>query len=338
MTGAGRVPVRPGMRTDAGRGWRAVVGAAGQAVAGSPRLWLLGIVAFAVRGGLLLLTLPILTIPSPVLLSILFRADIGTAGPTPAFQTTAAVLAVLTALAILVAIIVSAWCDLLAFEETTRDDASLELRLGRAPRPFGRQRTSMLLWLAAIQAAAMLPVLALVMAIVGGLETTVTDQLQRPSELSTPLVLRVLADLGGFLVVGVVLLGFLEVVVSLASRRLLVAGAGLLPDGPGERTETRLAVAGALRLLRHPIRVLGVAAVSWAVALAVLVAAIASVSLAWSAVRPGLDALVVSGDPARLASAPIAVALLCTVWLAVLCLCGLATAFRTALWTMDSLR
>ena len=39
------MPLTPGMRTSAGRGWRSSVGAAGQAVVGSPRLWLLGIVA-----------------------------------------------------------------------------------------------------------------------------------------------------------------------------------------------------------------------------------------------------------------------------------------------------
>jgi hypothetical protein len=326
------------MRTSGGRSSRAAMGIAGQAVAGSPRLWLLGTVAFAVRGGLLLLTLPILTIPSPVLLSILFRDEIGTAGPSPALQSTAVAFAVVTALFVLVAIMVSAWCDLLAFEELTREDVTLELRLGRAAHPFGRDRTSMLLWLAAIQAAAILPLLALVMVVVGDLEGTVTTEVQRPSDIAIPLLARVVGDLGGYLVVGAVLIGILEVIVSLATRRLLVARAGLLPHGPGERTETRLAVAGALRLIREPIRVLGTALVSWSIAVAALLVAIVSVTLAWAAIRPGLQALVASGDVVRLASAPVAVALLCTVWLAVLCLCGLATAFRTALWTTDTLR
>jgi hypothetical protein len=332
------MPLTPGMRTGAGRGWRAAVDVAGQAVAGSPRLWLLGIVGFAVRGGLLLLTLPILTIPSPVLLSSLFREGIGTAGPSPAFQSTAVVLAVLTALCVLAAILASAWCELLAFEAVTRDDVTLDLRLGRQARPFGRERTSILLWLAAIQAAAMLPLLALVMVVVGTLESTVTTQVQRPTDLATPLLLRVVGDMGGYLIVGLVLIGVLEVLVSLASRRLLAARAGLLPDGPGERTETRLAVGGALRLVRQPLRVVPIVVVSWAVALGALLAGVGSVTLAWTAIRPGLQALAASGDPVRLASAPVAVALLCTVWLAVLCLCGLATAFRTALWTADTLR
>jgi hypothetical protein len=245
---------------------------------------------------------------------------------------------VLTALCVLVAILVSAWCELLAFEAVTRDDATLDLRLGRPARPFGRDRTSILLWLAAIQAAAMLPLLALVMVVVGTLESTVTTQVQRPTDLSTPLLLRVVGDLGSFIVLGLVLVGVLEVIVSLATRRLLAARAGLLPDGSGERTETRLAVAGALRLVRRPVRVVPVALVSWGAALGTIVAGVTSVTLAWTAIRPGLQALAVSGDPVRLASAPVAVAMLCTVWLAVLCLCGLATAVRTALWTADALR
>ena len=47
---------------------------------------------------------------------------------------------------------------------------------------------------------------------------------------------------------------------SLASRRLIVARLGLLPDGAGEPTEGRLAVGGALRLVRQPLRVGGIAA------------------------------------------------------------------------------
>lgn len=338
VAGAGHVPLTPGMRTSAGRGPGAVLGTAAQAVGGSPRLWLLGIVAFAVRGGLILLTLPILTIPSPVLLSILFREEIDTAGPSSVFEVTAVTLAIVTALAVLVAIVVSAWCDLLAFETITRDDVTLDLRLGREPHPFGAARTSVLLWLAAIQAAAMLPLLVLVMVIVGTLQGAVTSQVQRPTDLDTPLLLRVVGDLGGYLALGLVLVAVLEVVVSLASRRLLAGRAGLLPDGPGERTETRLAVAGALRLVRRPLRVTSVALVSWGVAIVALALGVVGITLAWAATRPGLQALAASGDAVRLASAPVALALLCAVWLAVLCLCGLATAFRSALWTMDTLR
>jgi len=326
------------MRTGTGRGARAAASAAAQAVGGSLRLWLLGIVAFAVRGGLLLLTLPILTIPSPVLLSILLRDEIGTAGPSPGFQAITLVLALGTALGVLVAILVSAWCDLQAFEVLVRDDATLDLRLGRAPHPFEADRTSMLLWVAAIQAAAFIPVLVLVMVVVGNLQGVVTSEVQRPTDLATPLLVRVAADLGEYLVGAVVLIAIVEVLVSLASRRLLAARAGLLPRGPGERSEIRLALAGALRLVRHPVRVLGVALVSWSVALVAIVMGVAGVTLAWTATRPALQALAASGDTVRLASAPVALVLLCAVWLAVLCLCGLGSAFRTALWTTDALR
>ena len=166
-----------------------------------------------------------------------------------------------------------------------------------------------------------------------------TTQVQQPTDLATPLPLRVLGDLGGYLVVGVVLIGVLEVLVSLASRRLLVARAGLLPDGPGERTESRLAVAGALRLVRHPFRVIPVAAVSWGVALGAMLAGAASVTPRMDGhppEPPGPRGLRATWSGWR--APPWRSRSLCTVWLAVLCLCGLATAFRTALWTMDTLR
>ncbi len=76
-----RGPVAPGMRTDSGRGRRRCRrhGGLGRRRR-DPGLWLLGLVGFGARGGLVLLTLPVLTIPSPVLLSILFRDEIGHGG------------------------------------------------------------------------------------------------------------------------------------------------------------------------------------------------------------------------------------------------------------------
>ncbi|MEZ4597366.1 MAG: hypothetical protein R3C32_11440 [Chloroflexota bacterium] len=335
MTGAGPVPLAPGMRTTDGRGPGAALGAAAQAVASSPRLWLLGSWRSPSGAGWCSWTLPILTLPSLVLLSILFRDEIGTAGPTPALQAAA---------------IVPpsrpprhagrhrglAWCDLLAFEAVTQDDATLELRLGRTAR-LGAARGSVLLWLTAIQAAAVLPLLLLAM-VVPAASRVVTSQVQRPT-------------------------GHLHAAGAPGRRRpgrlsRVGPGDGRDPGGAGEprfptaaRGARGAAARRARRAVRDParggrrppagpttLREMGVALVSWGVAVLAAVAGVVSVSVAWAATRPGLQALATSGDTARLAAAPVALALLCAVWLAVLCLCGCATAFRTAVWTMDALR
>ena len=136
------------------------------------------------------------------------------------------------------------------------------------------------------------------------------------------------------------LIALIEVLVSLASRRLIVARLGLLPDGAGEPTEGRLAVRGALRPVRQPLRVAGIArAVLAARRLVAIVLAVGGLSLAWGADAPGTA---VAGTDrmtwARCWVRCFAVAAERASGSAALCLCGLASAFRSSLWTMDTLR
>jgi hypothetical protein len=332
-------PVAPGMRTDSGRGPAAVIGTAAEIVISDPGLWLLGLVGFGARGGLVLLTLPVLTIPSPVLLSILFRSELGTSGTTASFDTLALVAATLTGVVVLAAILISAWAELNAVERSVLDRHTTTLRLGRPARPLApRERSGLLLWVAAIQAAGLLPILVLVLILVVRLSGVVTSELERPTDMDLPLFGRLIRDstvpLAGMLLVVAVV----EVLVSLASRRLIVARLALLPDGAGETTEGRLALGGVLRAVRQPLRVAGIAVVSWMTALAAIVVAVVGLSLAWGATRSGLLELGRAADLAALAGASFATFLLSAVWIGALCLCGLASAFRSALWTMDTLR
>ncbi len=91
---------------------------------GTPRRWLRPIRycgcwaswALPPEAALILLTLPVLTIPSPVLLSIVFREELGTSGTAPSFDVLTAVVAAITGIGVLVAILVSAWAELHAVE------------------------------------------------------------------------------------------------------------------------------------------------------------------------------------------------------------------------------
>lgn len=333
------VPVAPGMRTSEGRGVAAVVSVATDAVVADPGIWLLGILGAAVRGGTLVLALPIMTIPSPVLLSVLFREQLGTSGPTQAFGVMAFVLALLSAIGVLVALLVSAWCDLTAFERIIRSDAASDLRLGRTPRVLGpEERRGMWLWVAAIQAVALIPMLVLVWAIVGSLQGAVTTEVQQPTDLATPLVVRVLGGFGPILLVMLVLVAIAEVVVSTATRRLLTARVGCLPDGIGERTETRLVIAGGLRAVTRPARVWPVAILSWSVGIGALGIALVADMVGWSLTRPALD-VVAAGSGSNGAIGPaIMIGVMSAIWLGGLVLLGLAGAFRSAMWTMETLR
>ncbi|MCY7418042.1 MAG: hypothetical protein LH650_06020 [Chloroflexi bacterium] len=332
-------PVTPGMRTDSGRGTGAVVSTAAAVVAADPALWLLGIVGFGVRGGLILLTLPVLTIPSPVLLSILFRNELNTSGTSASFDVLAAAAAALTGIVALLAILISAWAELHSIERCVASPLSGTLRLGRPARRLEpRERSSVLLWVAAVQAAGLMPILLLTFLLVGRIGRLVATELQTPSDLAMPLIARVARDIAPTLLGVLLIVAVIEVLVSVASRRLVIARLGLLPDGAGERTEGRLAIHGALRGVRQPLRVAGVAAMSWATAAVAILVAVGSLSLAWGATRQGLAALGRSGDMGAMLGALIMACLLSVVWIGALCLCGLASAFRGSLWTMDTLR
>ena len=332
-------PLTPGMRTDSGRGAAAVVSTAAAVVAADPVLWLLGIVGFGARGGLVLLTLPVLTIPSPVLLSIVFRDQLGTSGLNSSFDVLAIIAAAVTGIIALLAILVSAWAELNAVERCAAEPHSEALRLGRSPRQLAAsERRSLLLWVAAVQATGLVPILVLMLLFVGRLTGVVSNELQQPSDLETPLIVRIVRDATPALVGLLLLIAVIEVLVSLASRRLIVARLGLLPDGAGEPTEGRLAVHGALRLGRQPLRVAGVAALSWLTALVAIVVAVGGLTLAWGLTRQGLLSLGHTSDLGAMLGALITACLLSAVWIGAFCVCGLASAFRSSLWTMDTLR
>jgi hypothetical protein len=327
------------MRTDSGRGAGAAVATAAAVVAADPVLWLLGIVGFGARGGLVLLTLPVLTIPSPVLLSIMFRNELDTAGTTSSFDVLAVMAAGVTGVVALLAIVVSAWAELNAVERCVAEPHSETLRLGRSPRPLTPpERRSLLLWVAAVQASGLVPILLLALLFVGRLSGIVSTELQQPGDLGIPLIERVIRDAAPTLVGLLLLIAIIEVLVSLASRRLIVARLGLLPDGAGEQTEGRLAIHGALRVARQPLRVAGVAALSWLTAMAAIVVTVGGLSLAWGLSRQGLLSLGRTGDLGAMLGALITACLLSAVWIGAFCICGLASAFRSSLWTMDTLR
>ncbi len=96
---------------------------------------------------------------------------------------------------------------------------------------------------------------------------------------------------------------------------------------------------GRCALIRQPLRVAGVAVVSWLHG-----GGGDRRGRRWPVAGLERDArgTAVAGSvratSGALLGALIAAVLLSAVWIGALCLCGLASAFRSALWTMDTLR
>ena len=169
------------MRTDSGRDAGAVVGTAAAVVVADPVLWLLGIVGFGARGGLVLLTLPVLTIPSPVLLSIMFRNELSTAGTTASFDVLAVTAAAVTGGMALLAIMISAWAELHAVERGVAEAA----RRAVAPGSFSPAARAARTALAAAVGRGgpghgLVPILMLLLLFVGRLTRVVSPSCSSP--------------------------------------------------------------------------------------------------------------------------------------------------------------
>jgi hypothetical protein len=331
-----RVLVAPGVRTGQGRGWRAGVATAFAVVTGDLYLWLLGALSFAARGGLLVLAFPILTIPSPVLLSIFFRDEITTSGPGPEFAMLTALLAVGCGVVVLLALLVAALADMLAFERTVADPETEALRLGRTAVLASRaERTSTWLWVAAIGAAGLVPILLAALVAARRVGVVLVDELQLPSAVDVPLYQRVVMGAAPELLATLVIALVAEVATSLATRRLMAWRLGISPFAPAGG-EMRVAFAGALRMVRQPVRTLFNAVLAWGVTLGTLAPALFALALAWGSVR---DVLIGSrADPDWLLAAAVAISIFAAVWIGGVILAGFGSAIRAAIWTVDTLR
>jgi len=324
--------------TSDARGWRAGAGAAVAVVAGDPGSWALGLLGFLARGGWLVLALPILSIPSPVLLSLLFRGEVGAIGRGELRLFAIGVGATLSLVAI-GGVLVSAYADTALAERFVRDQETEELRRGRAPRPVtGPERRSLVWWVASIQAVALLPLILAITFVIDRAVRTATSELIDPSSGSLPLVGRVVPGIAGPIALLVLVMVVAEVLSSLASRRLLANAWDLLPGGQVEARDSRVALGALARVVRSPLRVMATAIAGWlAIGLTLVVAVVASV-LAWAGARDVLVMGRVGADPVALGVSALLVVVFTGVWVGGLGLVGFASAVRSGLWTADALR
>lgn len=280
----------------------------------------IALAGFLVRGGIVVLGLPILVLPTPVGLATIFGPDIvsvALAGPNPG----------IVRLAIIGAILLGAWVVLGGFLGAAADVACIEATAAyeahggwrgpvggwrRAPRWRTILRVVVVRWLAHLPL-----VVALAWGVVRIVEATYAE-LVLPSDTATPLVFRVLAASPDAVagVVGAWLVG--EAVGGWAARFVVLEG----------RSSGAALWAAVRWFVRAPARALG-ALVAATAALAVSLAAAAAASvLVWSVLRP-----IVRIDPGG-AVAAVAVLLLVGVWLVGVVVVGVVVAWRAVAWTL----
>ena len=299
----------------------------------SPATWPLALAAFLLRGGLLVVALPILVLPTPVGLGNLLAPTLtavvfgGISLAIVAMVTTivVAALAWLIAGGILAAILEAEAARIVAAHDDVASAGgirSYQLAVDDLPNPLTarvarRRRTEA----ARVFLARLLAHAPLGLALIWGTARLVAvtyRELTNPGDVSAPLVWRVL--LGSPDVVAAIVLTWMvgEAVGALAARRLVLARGG---------------IAGALRdaagtLARRPLVVL---ADFWLPTLALGLALAPSALAAASAGDVVREAMNTPDDPLEIL---LAVVLFVSLWAVGLVLTGVICAWRAAVWTV----
>ena len=286
----------------------------------TPALWLLGALGFLVRGGILVLIVPVLVLPSPVALRLLVGENLTSTGFTPGFYAIVALAAAVLVAAVLIGLLAAAHAEVAAFARFTSDEPA-----------GGRRPLATAVFI--VQLVALCVLVAAALPLVSGAIDATHAELLRPS-LGGGLYERVMAQLGAEIYLLLAVLVVVEAASAVATRRLLAGGFGRA-SAIGSPLSALLDGLG--RPLLRPLTTIGTALTGWLVTIGLVLPALWAVGLAWQSTRGALLATPLSGGGEEV-GALLAVLVLCAAWLAALALAGLAAAVRAALWTTEELR
>lgn len=306
---------------------RPSLGAAAGAVVAQPALWLLGALGFAARGGLVLLALPIITIPSPVILSILLRGQLDSTGLTITPLAAFVGMALAVVFVVLPCLAVAAFADVASFQLLSHSVANEDGSGREHGRPGSGRR--LVAVLTALGLLAAIPIALATVVSAGPLYDAVLASQTLVGAGDVPLALRVLAAVPGpvLLLLGSVVAA--DAFYAVSSRAVLAGTLG---------ADERMPEQPAPNFLRETGRTFAIVALSWLLTLAVLAPILWATATAWTGVRNGLLSL---GSLTDIGSLPVVIAavlLFSTVWTAGLLLCGFGSALRGALWSAEYLR
>ncbi len=306
------------MRTAVTPGWRALAGHALAAPVDQPRLWLLGTLSFLLRGGLVVLLLPIVVFPTQVEVRLMLGGSLGSSGFVSGFWVGVSVATVASTGLILIVLYALARIEVGSFRVLASDP---DLEIGPPVDPGGRLRD-----LYVVESLTLIALLLAAVPLAAALGQVAYEEILRPSS-TAPIYDRVIAQVTVPLALLAIAVPIIDAVSAAVVRRMLMGRS----VGP--------AVFGSIgAIVRRPIRFLATAVVSWLILLVVIVATDIALSVAWAATRAAFLRTTSIADILT-SLAPLLVAvLLAGVFACGLAVCGYVAAFRNALWTITSLR
>jgi hypothetical protein len=306
------------VRTAHKAGWRAQVGHALTAPVEQPRLWLIGTLSFMLRGGLVVLLLPIVVLPTQVEVRLMLGGNLGSSGVSPGLWAAVGAATIFSTGLVLVVLYALARLEAAAFALLASDP---ELEIPVRVDPATRVRD-----LFVVQSLTLIALLLAAVPLAAALGQVTYEEILRPSS-SGSIFDRVLAQVMLPLSLLAAALPIVDSVSAAATRRLLVG------------RSVGSAVAGSVgAFVRRPFRFVATAAVAWLALATVVVATETALGIAWQATRAAFLRTTSIADMLT-SIAPLLVAVLLSgVFLSGLAVCGYVAAFRNALWTITSLR
>jgi hypothetical protein len=296
----------------------------------SPSTWLVGAAGFLARGGILVLALPILSLPTPVGVTLLIPPlSVTTSGVSSVFVPELVALGLALAGIVVVALLLGALADAVAYEHVTAaarvgdatpapaasglpgDARSRAAPRGATPALVGR--------LVAVELVALVPAAVAAIVTTGRLIAVGNQEYLLPSSIDVPYAVRVLRGASEAVLVLAVCLLLADVANALLSRRVLRHAFGRT-DPPGPRG------------LQRPVRIAATWLGAWLVTLASLVPGLAAIELTWPGVRDAYT-LTMSRQPPAPAVLVLVTAVFVAAWVAAVVVAGLGSAIRTVLWS-----
>ena len=289
---------------------------------------------FLVRGGILLLALPGVVLPSVIDLAGATGVDaFGIDGhPTPWLFEIVVAGSAIAGLYLILSFLFSSLVDVWLV------GAVLHPRRAAASERRSLPAQGLLVDMAAIRAVCVVPMAAVVVWAGSQIYTAAYNELTTPSDLATPLAVRVVENASGAVAVLVLVWLASEVVAAIAVRRVILLDTGVWR-----------AIGGALvQIVRRPISTAATVAVSFGASVVAigLAMAAAAVTFEWcriAARNPQAATVTLGIGPFSTARdfRPVvfvlAAAALCLAWVAGLALSGMASAWRSAALTGETL-
>ncbi len=288
------------------------------ALARSPLSWIAGAAGFLARGGLVALALPILSLPTPVGVTLLVPPiAVTTSGISASFIPELVALGVAACVVIVAALVLAATADAVAF------DRLVEQGSGHAGV---RHLRGIVARLVGVEIVALIPTVIAAVVAADNLIAVGEHEYLLPSSSAVPYVVRVLRGAWPSVTAVAACLLVSDLVNAVLSRAVLRRAFGW-PRPEGARHAS---------FARSAVRVAGTWAAAWLVTGVSLALAVAVVELAWPPARDAYTATMSAPGPAPVELAAATVGLV-VAWIAAVLIAGLGSSIRTLLWSFGTI-